>query len=152
LWLPIGILYGVECGCKYTFISLLLVWIDEQICWFCGPNWLPNSMPLNMFWTIKIPNSCFYGWSINVLATFYDSTCLTIPILIWKGIKGQSMITCPSSSQNAQTFESNMIISKSTYSWSRVSVVYFVWSNFQFLWCEYDCDISSNAFTYASTY
>jgi len=25
LWLPIGILYGVECGCKYTFGFLLLV-------------------------------------------------------------------------------------------------------------------------------
>ncbi len=27
LWLPIGILCGVECGCKYTFGFLLLVWI-----------------------------------------------------------------------------------------------------------------------------
>ncbi len=28
LWLPIGILYGAKCGCKYPFGSLLLVRID----------------------------------------------------------------------------------------------------------------------------
>ncbi len=50
-------------------------------------------MPQNLFWTIRIPNSYSYGWSINVLAKFYNSTCLTIPTLMWKGTKGQSMIT-----------------------------------------------------------
>jgi hypothetical protein len=62
------------------------------------------------------------------------------------------MIACPSSSQNAQTFKSNLIISKSTNSWSHVSTMYFVWSNFGFPWCEYDYGTSPNAFTYASTY
>ncbi len=37
-----------------------------------------------------------------------------------KGTKGQSMIACPFSSHNAQTFESNLIISKSIDSWSCV--------------------------------
>ncbi len=49
LWLPIGIFCGVECGCEYTFGSLLLVWIDGWICQLCNPNWFPNSMLFNLF-------------------------------------------------------------------------------------------------------
>ncbi len=101
LWLPIGILYGAKCGCEYTFNSLLLIWIDGWICQFCGPSWLPNSMPLNLFWPIGIPSSYSCGWSINALATFYNSTCLAIPTLMWKGTKGQSMIACPSIIENS---------------------------------------------------
>jgi len=98
LRLPIGIHYGVVCGCEYSSGSLLMVWIDGWICQLYGPNWLPNSMLLNLLWTTGIPNSCSCGWSINALATFCNSTCLAILILIWKGTKGQSMITCLSSS------------------------------------------------------
>jgi hypothetical protein len=126
MWLPIGIFYGVECGCKYTSSSLFPVWIDGWIYQLCGPNWLPNSMPFNLFWTIGIFGSCSCGWYINFHATFCNSTCLAIHDLMWKGTKGQSMIACPSFSQNAQTFESNLTISESTYSWSCVSIVYFV--------------------------
>jgi hypothetical protein len=61
LQLPIGILCGAVCGCEYLSNSLLLVWINEQICQLCGPNWLPNSMLLNLFWTIGILNSYFCG-------------------------------------------------------------------------------------------
>jgi hypothetical protein len=49
LGLPIGILCGVECGWEYSFGSLFLVWIYGWIYWLCGPNWLPNSMPFNLF-------------------------------------------------------------------------------------------------------
>jgi hypothetical protein len=133
LWLPIGIHYGVICGCEYPSSSLLLVWIDEQIYWLCGPNWLPNSMLLNLFWVTRILDSCSCGWSINVPTTFYNSTYLTIPPLMWKGKTGQSMIACPSS-QNAQTLESNLIISKSLDSWSCVLTVCLIWSNPGFLW------------------
>ncbi len=105
LRLPIGIHCDAICGCECPFGSLLLVKIDEWIYWLCGPNWLPNSMPLNLFWTIGIPYSCSYGWSITAPATFYNSTCLTMLVLMWKGMKRQSMITCPSSSQNAQTLK-----------------------------------------------
>ncbi len=66
LRLPIGIHYGVVCGCEYPSSTLFMVWIDEWIYWLYGPNWLPNSMPLNMFWTSRILDSCSYGWSINV--------------------------------------------------------------------------------------
>ncbi len=97
-WLPIGILYGAICGCEYPSGSLLLVWIDGRICSIYGPNWLPNSMPLNLFWTTRIHDSYFYGWSINAPTTFCNSTCLAIHVLMWKGTKGQSMITCPFSS------------------------------------------------------
>ncbi len=38
LWLPIGILCGVECGCKYTFGILLLNWMDGWIYRLCGSN------------------------------------------------------------------------------------------------------------------
>jgi hypothetical protein len=71
--------------------------------------------------------------------------------LMWKGTKGQSMIACPSFSLNAQTFKNNLIISKSTNSWSRVLIVCLVWSNSRFFSCENDYRTSSNAFTYAST-
>jgi hypothetical protein len=98
LWLPIGILCGVECGCKYTSISLLVVWINERICQLYDPNWLPNSMLLILLWTTWIFNSCSYGWNINVLTTFCNSTCLAIFALMWKGTKRQFMIACPSSS------------------------------------------------------
>jgi hypothetical protein len=54
----------------------------------CSPNWLSNSMPFNLFWTTTIPNSFSCDWSINVIATFYNSTCLTILVLMWKGTKG----------------------------------------------------------------
>ncbi len=91
--LPIGIHYDVVCGCEYPSGSLLLVWINEQICRLYGPNWLPNSMLLNQFWTTWILDSCSCGWSINVLTTFCNSTCLAIVFLMWKGTKGQSMIT-----------------------------------------------------------
>ncbi len=67
-------------------------------------------------WITRIHDYYFYGWSIIAPTTFYNSTCLIILTLIWKGTKGQSMITCLSSSRNAQTFESNMIIFESTYS------------------------------------
>jgi hypothetical protein len=106
----------------------------------------------NMFWTIGIHGSLSCGWSINALTTFYNSTCLTILALMWKGTKDQSMIACLSTSQNAQTLESNMTISKSTNSWPRVLVMYLVWSNFGFSWCECDCGTSSNTFTYAFAY
>jgi hypothetical protein len=69
LRLPIGIHDVVVCACEYPFGSLLLIWIDGRICWLCGPNWFPNSMPLNMFWTMSIPYSYSCGWSINVLTT-----------------------------------------------------------------------------------
>jgi hypothetical protein len=29
LWLPIGILCGVECRCEYTFAIMFLNWMDE---------------------------------------------------------------------------------------------------------------------------
>jgi hypothetical protein len=93
-----------------------------------------------------------YGWSINAPTTFYNSTCLVIPILMWKDIKGQSMIICLSSSQNAKTLESNLTTIKSTYSWSYFLAMYFVWSNFRFPWCEYGCGTSSNTFTCAFAY
>jgi hypothetical protein len=32
------------------------------------------------------------------------------------------------------------------------TIVCLVWSNYGFLWCEYDFGISSNAFTYAFAY
>ncbi len=101
LWLPIGILCGAEWGCEYTYGTPFLNWMDGLICSLYGPNWPPNSMPFNMFCTIGIPNSCSCGWSINALATFCSSTCRTMPILMWKGTKGQSTIACLSSSQNA---------------------------------------------------
>ncbi len=84
LWLPISILCGVECGCEYTSGALLLNWMDWQICRLCSPNWPPNSMPLNLFWTTKIHGSWSCDWSTNVLATFCNSTCLAIPTLMWK--------------------------------------------------------------------
>jgi hypothetical protein len=49
MWLPISILCGAICGCEYPSSSLLLVWIDWRIYWICGPNWLPNFMPLILF-------------------------------------------------------------------------------------------------------
>jgi len=82
--LPIGILCGAVCGCEYPYGIFFLVWINEPICRLCGPNWLPNFMPLNQFWTIGILDSCSYGWSINAHATFYNTTCLTIHALMWK--------------------------------------------------------------------
>jgi hypothetical protein len=99
-----------------------------------------------------IPSSCSYGWSINVLATFYNSTCLVIFVLIWKGTKGQSIITCPSSSQNAQTFKSNLTTFESMYSWSCGLIVYVIWSSSGFPWCGYDYGTSSNTFTCAFAY
>ncbi len=150
LWLPISILYGGECGCEYTSSFLLLIWIDGRICRLWSLNWLPNSMPLSLFWTIL--SSCSYGWSINALATFCNSTCLTILALMWKGIRWQSMIACLSSSHNAQIVENNLATFKSTYSWSLVSIIYLVWSNFRFCWCEYDYGTSSNTFTCAFAY
>ncbi len=69
-----------------------------------------------------------------------------------KGTKGQSMIACPSSSQKAHTLEINLITFESTNSWTPVSVVYLVSSNFGFPWCKYDYGISSNTFTCASPY
>jgi len=104
--------------------------MDGRIYQLYGLNWLPNSMPLNLFWTIRILGSYSCGWSIIVLATFCNSTCLTILVLMWKGTK--MTITCHFPSQNAQTFESNLTIFESTYSWSRVSAMYLVWSNFRF--------------------
>ncbi len=101
LWLPIGIRCGTEWGCDYIFDTLLLNWMDGWIYQLCGPNWPPNSMPLNLFWTKWIHGSYSCDWSINVPATFSNSTCLAILILMCKGTKGQSMIACPSSSQNA---------------------------------------------------
>ncbi len=86
LWLPIGILCGAKCGCEYPSGPLLLVWIDGWICWLCGPNRFPTSMPLNLLWTTRIPSS--YGWSINVPTTFCNSTCVAIHVLMWKGTKG----------------------------------------------------------------
>jgi len=83
LWLPISSLYDAKCGCEYTSSSLLLNYMDGWICWFCGPSWLPNSMPFSLFKITGIFNSYSYEWSINVLATFYNSTCLAI--LIWCG-------------------------------------------------------------------
>ncbi len=88
MWLPIGIFCGVECGCKYTFGFLLLNWIDGQICWLCGPNWPPNSMPLNIFYPTKILSFWSCDRSINVLAISCNSTCLAILALMWKNIKG----------------------------------------------------------------
>jgi len=125
--------------------------MDELICLLYGHNWLPNSMPFNLFWTIRIIDSYSYGWSINAFTTFCSSTCLAMPTLMWKGTKGQSMTTCPSS-QNAHTLKSNLVISESTYSWSLVSTMYFIWSNSRFFWCEYDYGTSSNTFNYASAY
>ncbi len=95
---------------------------------------------------------CSCDWSINAPTTFYNSTCLAIFALIWKGTKGQSMIACLYSSQNAHTLESNLATSKSIDSWSLVSIWYLVWSNSGFPWCEYDCGTSSNTFTCAFTY
>ncbi len=95
MWLPIGILFGAECGCEYTFSSLLLSWINERMCQLCGPN----SMPLNLFWTTRILGSYSCGWSITVFTTFYDSTCPAIFTLMCKSKKGQSIVICPS--QNA---------------------------------------------------
>jgi hypothetical protein len=92
--LPIGILYGVKWKCEYTSRTLFLNWMDGWICRLYGPNWLPNSMPLNLFWIIRIHNFCFYNWSINVFATFYNSACLAMFALVWKGTKGQSMMEC----------------------------------------------------------
>jgi hypothetical protein len=152
LWLPISIHCGVVCGCEYLFGFLLLVRINGRIYQLRGPNWLPNSMPLNLLWTTRIFKFCYYGWSINVHATLCNSTSLVIFVLMWKGTEGQSVIACPSSSQNAQTLESNLIISESTYSWCHVLTMYLVWSNFGFPWCEHDYNTSSNAFTCASTY
>ncbi len=152
LRLPIGIHYGAVCGCEYPSDYLFLVCIDVRICWLYGPNLFPNSMFLNLFWTIGILDSYYCGWSINVLGTFCNSICLVILILMWKGTKGQSMIAYLFSSHNAQTLESNLIISESTYSWFHFSVVYLVWSNYRFPWCDYDCGISSNAFIYTFTY
>jgi hypothetical protein len=40
-----------------------------------------------LLWTIGIPGTCFCGWSINVFATFYNSTCLAIFVLMWKCTK-----------------------------------------------------------------
>ncbi len=87
LWLPIGILCCAICGCEYPSGSIFLVQIDGWICWIYGPNWLPNSMLLNIFWTTWIPYSCSCGWSINVPTTFCNSTCLVIFALMWKGTK-----------------------------------------------------------------
>jgi len=101
MWLPIGIRCGAEWGCDYISSTLLLNWMDGWICQLCGPNWPSNSMPLNLFWTKWIHGSYFCDWSINALATFCNSTFLAILTLMWKGIKRQSMIVCPSSSQNA---------------------------------------------------
>ncbi len=102
LWLPIGILYGAKYGCECTSNTLLSNWIDGQICRLCGRNWLtPNSRLLNLFWIVGIPSSYSYDWSINASTTFCNSACLTMLALMWKGIKGQSMIGCPSFSQNA---------------------------------------------------
>jgi hypothetical protein len=105
LWLPIGIFCGAECGCEYTSSSLLLIWTNGRIYQLYSPNWLPNSMPLSLFWTIGIPTSYACDWSINALASFCNSTCLVIHVLMWKGTKGQSMIECPSSSQNADSWK-----------------------------------------------
>jgi len=71
-------------------------------------------MLFNLLWTIIIHGSCSYGWSNNALATFCKSTCLTIFYLMWKGTKGQSIITCPSSSQNAQTVATPLLEEKMT--------------------------------------
>jgi hypothetical protein len=117
--------------------------------------WLQLTLQLHAFQSImnyRIPSSCSCDWSINVIATFYNYTCLTMPIMMWKGIKRQSMNACPFFSRNAQTLESIMATSKSTESWSLVSIVYLVWSNFGFFWCEYDYGTSSNTFIYAPTY
>jgi hypothetical protein len=54
MWLPISILCGVECGCVYTFSSLLLIWTNGWVCQLYSPNGLPNSMPLSLFWTTWI--------------------------------------------------------------------------------------------------
>jgi hypothetical protein len=105
LWLPIGSLYDAKCGCEYTSSSLLLNYMDGWICWFCGPNWLPNSMPFSLFRTTWISSSYSYEWSINVLATFYNSTCLAVLVLMWKSTKGQSIIACPFSSHNANSWK-----------------------------------------------
>jgi len=48
LWLLIGIFYGAKYGCEYISNFLLLNWMDGWICQLYNPNWLPNSMPLNM--------------------------------------------------------------------------------------------------------
>jgi hypothetical protein len=94
MWLRIGILYGVECGCEYTSGSMFLDWIDGWICQLYSPNCLPNSMPLSILWTTIIHSFCSYGWSINAPTTFCNSRCLAIPTLMWKGTKGKSIITC----------------------------------------------------------
>jgi len=57
LWLPIGVICGVECGCEYTFGALLLNWMDGWIDRLYGPNWPLNSMFLNLFWITKILGS-----------------------------------------------------------------------------------------------
>jgi hypothetical protein len=72
--------------------------VPRKMTFGCNLNWLPNSMPFKCFWTTRIFSYCSYDWSINVLATFCNSTCLTILVLMWKGTKGQSMTACPSSS------------------------------------------------------
>jgi hypothetical protein len=133
LWLPIGSLYGAKCGCEYTSGFLFLNWMDGWICRLYGPNWLPNSMPLSLLWTTRIPGSYSCGWSINALATFYSSTCLAIHVLMWKSTKGQSIITCPSSSHNAQTLKNNLTTFESTYSWSCVLVMYHDCSTSRFI-------------------
>ncbi len=123
LWLPIGILCGAKCGCEYTFNILLVNWMDGWICQLCGPNWPFNSMLLTLLWITWIPSFWFCDRSINGHATFCNSTCLAIPVMMWKGTKRQSIVACLSSSQNAQPFESNPVTSESTYSWSYVLVV-----------------------------
>jgi hypothetical protein len=62
------------------------------------------------------------------------------------------MITCLSSSHNAQIVENNLTISESIDSWSHVLTIYLVWSNSRFPWCEYDYGTSSNTFTCAFAY
>jgi len=73
-WLPIGMLCGAKCGCEYTSGSLLLVWMDGRIYRLYGPNWLPNSMPFNLFWTIgsnmtisKSTNSWFHVLAVYLV-------------------------------------------------------------------------------------
>jgi hypothetical protein len=101
LWLHIGILYGAECGCEYTSSTLRVIWMDGQIYRLCGPNWSLDSIFFNLLWITKYLSSWSYDWSINAPITFYNSTCLAIPTLMWKCMTGQFMIACPSSSQNA---------------------------------------------------
>jgi len=58
LWLPISILYGVESRCEYTFGFLFLIWTNGQIYQLYSSNWLPNSMPFNLFWITRIFGYC----------------------------------------------------------------------------------------------